>query len=564
LDGHCSGYRSLSFGCIQWTPFTEEKGMEIEGNLVDIHTQKIFSAKISVKEGKITNIAPNSHRGRGFILPRFVDAHVHIESTMLPPCEFARMAVRHGTISCVADPHEIANVLGISGVEFMLDNARKSPFKFFFGAPSCVPASTEETSGARLGPEEVRELLEKPQVKCLSEVMDFPGVIQEKPEVLAKIQSAKQLEKPIDGHAPGLYGEDLKKYVAAGIQTDHECSTLTEAKEKLSLGMKIIVREGSSARNLSALFPILQEAPESCMFCTDDLQPDHLLLGHINALVKKAVQLGMDPILAITCASKNPIEHYDLDVGLIRVGDPADFIIVEDLIHFRTLETYIKGECVFRETSSIPHLKTKPINKFQIGPKKPKDFAIPSKEGKCKVIEAFDGELFTKSLELYPKIEGNEVVSDPKNDILKIAVINRYKEAPVALGLIKNFGLEEGAIASSVAHDSHNVVAVGVRDEDLCDAVNAIIRAKGGIAVSHNKNTDILPLPIAGLMSTFEGEEVARRFSDLDQAAKGLGTKMSAPFMTLSFMALLVIPELKMSDKGLFDGKAFKLTSLFS
>lgn len=531
--------------------------MEIHGKLVDIHKKVIFPATITVDKGIITKIERNSHRGKGFILPGFVDAHIHIESSLLPPSEFARLAVRHGTVGTVSDPHEIANVLGIAGIEFMLLNASKVPLKFCFGAPSCVPATQMETAGALLGPEEVRALLKNPEIKYLSEVMNFPGVINGDKEILAKIQIAKELKKHIDGHAPGVFGEDLKKYYSAGIETDHECTTLSEAREKRALGMKILVREGSAAKNFNALFPLMLEDPDSCMFCTDDLHPDSLILGHINLLVKRAVQKGMDPFAAIACATKNPVEHYGLDVGLLQVGDPADFIIVDDLSSFRVHETYIDGECVFKNGTLFPHIHVLPINQFNAQIKTPKDFIVSAKPGQLNVIEAIDGQLITNHLRLPPTTEHDQIISDPKRDILKIAVVNRYRDAPPSIAFVKNFGLKKGAIGSSVAHDSHNIIAVGVTDEDLCNVIDAIIEQKGGLAISHQGKTDLLPLPIGGLMSTLEGDIVARRYSDLDQMAKNFGSKLHAPFMTLGFMALLVIPTLKLSDKGLFDCKSF-------
>ena len=538
--------------------------MEIHGKLVDIHNKTIFPATITVEKGIIVKIERNSHRGKGFILPGFVDAHIHIESSLLPPSEFARLAVRHGTVATVSDPHGIANVLGISGVEFMLDNASKVPLKFFFGAPSCVPPTKMETAGAHLGPKEVRELLEKPEIKYLSELMNFPGVIQGDPEMLAKLKSAKELKKHIDGHAPGVFGDDLKKYIAAGPETDHECETLSEAREKMKLGMKILIREGSAAKDFNILFPLLREAPGNCMLCCDDLHPQNLILGHINLLVKRAVQKGMDPMEAICCATKNPVEHYGLEVGLLRVGDAADFIIVDDLTSFRVHETYIDGECVFKNVTLFPHIEVRPINRFNAAKKTHLDFAVPARQGDIHVIEALDGLLTTGHLLLPPTIKSEKIVSDTSRDILKIAVVNRYQDAKPSVGFIKGFGLKKGALASSVAHDSHNIIAVGVTDEDLCHAINTVIEHKGGLALSCNSMADILPLPIAGLMSILPGEEVARRYSDLDAAAKNLGTTFHDPFMTLSFMSLLVIPELKISDKGLFDCKSFSLIELNS
>lgn len=538
--------------------------MEIHGHLVDIHKREIYSALLSINQGKISKITRDGHRGKYFIIPGFIDAHIHIESSMIPPNEFARIAVRHGTVATVSDPHEIANVLGVKGVEFMIENAEKVPLKFNFGVPSCVPATPFETAGATLGPKEVRTLLANPKIIYLSEVMNYPGVIANDPELMAKIAAAKEFGKPIDGHAPGLHGEDLRKYIAAGISTDHETTTLSEAKEKISLGMKILVREGSAARDFNALFPVMLSNPKECMFCSDDLHPQNLLLGHINLLVKKAIQKGMDPMDALTCASKNPVEHYHLDVGLLREGDPADFIIVEDLKNFRVLETYIDGVCVFKEGTSFPHIQVFPINQFHAKPKTVKDFLIPAHAGDAQVIEIIDKEIITNKVLTEPTIKNGFVIADPKRDLLKITVVNRYKNAPPSMGLIKNFGLKQGAVASSVAHDCHNIIAIGTNDDELCTVVNAIIAAKGGIAVTNKGKTDLLPLPIAGLMSDLEVTEVARLYEDLDHQVKQLGSHLHAPLMTLSFMALLVIPKLKMSDLGLFDGNAFILTSLFN
>lgn len=538
--------------------------MEIHGHLVDIHKREIYSAQITINKGKISKVTPDGHRGKYFIIPGFIDAHIHIESSMLPPSEFARIAVRHGTVATVSDPHEIANVLGVKGVEFMIENAEKVPLKFNFGVPSCVPATQFETAGATLGPKEVRTLLANQKIKYLSEVMNYPGVIANDPEMMAKIAAAKEFGKPIDGHAPGLHGEELRKYIAAGISTDHETTSLSEAKEKISLGMKILVREGSAARDFNALFPVLLSNPKQCMFCSDDLHPQNLLLGHINLLVKKAIQKGMDLMDALTCASKNPVEHYQLDVGLLREGDPADFIVVEDLKNFRVLETYIDGVCVFKEGTSFPHIQVSPINQFHAKPKTVKDFHIPAHDGDAQVIEIIDKEIITNKILSQPTIKNGFVISDPSRDLLKITVVNRYKNVAPSMGLIKNFGLKQGAVASSVAHDCHNIIAIGTNDDELCTVVNAIIAAKGGIAVTCKGKTDLLRLPIAGLMSDLDATEVARLYENLDHKVKELGSHLHAPLMTLSFMALLVIPELKMSDLGLFDGNAFALTELFT
>lgn len=538
---------------------------KISSNLVDIVKEKIFPATIEIENGKIISIKPTSKEVKGYMIPGFVDAHIHIESSMIPPSEFARLALPHGTVATVSDPHEIGNVLGIEGVEYMIENAAKVPLKFYFGAPSCVPATSFETSGATIGPDEIRSLLSRKEIKYLSEVMNFPGVIYNDPMVMEKVKIAKELKKRIDGHAPGVRGDNLKKYVAAGIQTDHECTELEEAEEKRDLGMKILVREGSAARNFDALYPLMKKDPDNCMLCTDDTHPDSLLHGHINLLVKKAVSRGMDVIKVLRCASYNTIKHYGLEVGLLQEGDPADFILVDNLKDFNIEATYIdgirvaeKGDVLFPRT--IPQV----INRFNTSKKKSSDFVVRSRPGRLKVIEAIDGELITNLLEVDPTEENGQVVSDLKKDILKIAVVNRYANTPPSVAFIKNFGLKKGAIASSVAHDSHNIIAVGASDEELCQAVNSVISHQGGIAVINQDKEECLPLPIAGLMSDLEGYIVAEKYKSLDKKAKALGCHLRAPFMTLSFMALLVIPRLKLSDLGLFDQKPFAFTDLFT
>ena len=532
--------------------------MEIHGNLVDIHTEEIFSALVTIEGGRIAKIERDGHRKKGCLLPGFIDSHLHIESSLLPPSEFARLAVRHGTVATVSDPHEIANVLGMEGVEYMLDDSRKVPLKFHFGAPSCVPATPFETSGATIGVNEVRALLSLPDIYFLSEVMNYPGVIAKDKDLMAKIEAAKKASKPVDGHAPGVHGEDIKAYIAAGITTDHECCQLTEAREKHALGMKILVREGSAARNFNVLFPILQADPETSMLCSDDLRPDSLILGHINLLVRRALQKGMPLFDILKCACRNPVTHYNLDVGLLREGDPADFIIVEDLKSLRVKETYIDGLCVFKNGEVLfPRIKPRLINHFKATPKTPKDFEVKASE-EVHVISALEGELITKKETAIPPVFGGKATCDLASDLLKIAVVNRYKNAPVAVGFIRGFGLRYGAIASSIAHASHNVVAVGTSDEALAKAVNLVIKAKGGIAT----DSSILPLPIAGLMAALPGEEVARLYGDLEEEVHKLGSALKAPFMTLSFMTLLVIPKLKMSDLGLFDVESFSLIPL--
>jgi adenine deaminase len=546
----------------------------ITGKFVDIFQKRLYNARITSENGFISEIIelnPSEKVNAGFILPGFIDAHVHIESSMLVPSEFARLAVVHGTVGTVSDPHEIANVCGMEGVEFMINDGKTVPFKFNFGAPSCVPATTFETAGAALDSNDVEKLLLRDEIKYLSEMMNFPGVLHGDEEVYKKIKAAHKLHKPVDGHAPGLRGEDAKKYCVAGISTDHECFTKEEALDKLRLGMKIIIREGSAAKNFDALIDLLHDHPEHIMFCSDDKHPDSLVEGHINDLCARAVAKGIDIFKVLRATCVNPVLHYKLNVGLLRAGDAADFIIVKDLEEFKVEKTFINGEMVAENGKTLikkPATTTKAVNNFSCSLKEPADIVVLKNEAlltneiKIPVIVAEDGQLITKKIYTTPKVEGNKIVPDIEKDILKIIVVNRYNNAPVAKAFIKNFGLKKGAIASSVAHDSHNIVAVGVDDESICSAVNEIIKYEGGVSLcfdssSKNEKDIVLALPVAGLMSTEDGYEVALKYSEIDKAAKSLGSTLSSPFMTLSFMALLVIPHLKLSDKGLFDGDRF-------
>jgi adenine deaminase len=483
---------------------------------------------------------------------------------MLIPSEFARVAVIHGTVAAVSDPHEIANVLGIDGVKYMIENGKTIPMKFYFGAPSCVPASTFETSGASIGPEELEELLKLEEIKYLGEVMNFPGVLSGDSILDKKISIAKKYSKLIDGHAPGLRGKGLMQYIDAGITTDHECLTKDEALEKIRLGMKVQIREGSAAKNAKDLMSIIDEHCEDCMFCSDDKHPDDLVKGHINDLVKMALNSGIDMMKVLTVACVNPVLHYKLDVGILQKGDSGDFLLVDNLHNFKILSTYINGQIVAEEGKSlINKVPSTILNNFNVGKKKKVDFALPRNKGNINVIEAIDGGLITNKLILIPRIVNGYAVSDVERDILKIAVVNRYSEEEVAIGFIKNFGLKKGAIASSVAHDSHNVIAVGVTDEDICRAVNLIIENKGGISAISEEKEMVLPLPIAGIMSNEDYSEVVNKYGAIDNMAKSLGSTLHAPFMTLSFMALLVIPKIKLSDMGLFDSEKFQFINIF-
>lgn len=536
----------------------------VRGYLADVWQKQIYAAELTVEGGKISSIVKiqdDAQQGYNYILPGFIDSHVHIESSMLIPSEFARIAVVHGTVATVSDPHEIANVCSIEGVEYMINNGRQVPFKFNFGAPSCVPATTFETAGTAIDSEGVKQLLQKPEIKYLSEMMNFPGVLFNDDEVMQKIAYAKAFNKPVDGHAPGLMGDKAKQYIDAGISTDHECFTKEEALDKLKYGMKILIREGSAAKNFEELIPLLADYPESIMFCSDDKHPDSLVAGHINQLCARAAAKGIDTFNILQAACVNPVLHYKLDVGLLRVGDAADFIIVDNLHGFNVWQTYIDGQLVAQNTQSyIQPVEAEIINNFNCEPIHVPDIEIPFKgDTEIPVIEALDGQLITNRLVADVIVTNGLLLSDTENDILKIVVVNRYSNAPVAKAFIKNFGLKAGAIASSVAHDSHNIIAVGVDDEDIVKAVNLIIREKGGIScVADDTDARYLPLPIAGLMSNRDGYKVAEAYTHMDMMAKELGCKLSAPFMTLSFMALLVIPHLKLSDLGLFDGDRFE------
>jgi adenine deaminase len=540
--------------------------LSLTANLVNILHRSIQAATVYIENGNIHSIeilgAENTDLP--YILPGFIDSHVHIESSMLIPSEFARLAVVHGTVATISDPHEIANVCGIAGVHYMIENGKQTPFKFNFGAPSCVPATIFETAGAALDANAVTELLASPDIKYLSEMMNFPGVLNGDKEVMQKITAAHKQAKPIDGHAPGLRGNAAKQYIEAGISTDHECFTIEEALDKIEHGMKIIIREGSAAKNFEALYELIDDHPNQVLLCSDDKHPDSLVDGHINQLCARAVAKGIDIFNVLNAACINPVKHYKLDVGLLQVGDTADFIIAKDLIHFNILQTYINGVLVAENGKSfIPSVPASTINAFNCQPITIDQLAIPENEypqseGKIPVIEALDGQLITNKLWLSGKLDNNHWVVDATNDILKIVVVNRYHNAPIAKAFIKNIGLKKGALASTVAHDSHNIVAVGVDDASLMQAINLLIEVKGGISAVADTEQLVLPLPVGGLMSTEDGYTVANAYTKIDALAKQMGSTLSAPYMTLSFMALLVIPHIKLSDKGLFDGDEFK------
>lgn len=535
------------------------------GTIIDPVNQTTYEGTVYVTDGRISRIERHPVEDGPIILPGFIDAHVHVESSMLPPSEFARAAVRHGTVATVSDPHEIANVLGIEGVEYMIDDGEQVPFKFYFGAPSCVPATPFETAGAELGPDAVEALLQRDDIKYLSEMMNYPGAIERDATVMAKIEAAERLGKPCDGHAPGVEGADAAAYAEAGISTDHESVTIEEARDKLAAGMKIMIREGSAAKNFDELIPLMDEAPERLMFCTDDAHPDALMQGHIDALVRRAISRGYDAMDVLRAACVHPVEHYDLDVGLLQTGDPADFIVADDLEALHVQRTYIGGERVAEgRAATIERTDSPAVNNFTLRPTSPEDFAVLQDGNRMRIIEAADNQLVTSEEVVEPRSEDGRVVSDPERDLLKLAVVNRYEAAEPACAFIRGFGLDRGALASSVAHDSHNVVAVGASDEALSRAVNVVMEHRGGIAAVSGDAERVLPLPIAGLMTDQPYDEVADEYLACARVAQEqLGSTMDAPFMTLSFMALLVIPKLKLSDRGLFDGDAFSFVDLW-
>lgn len=537
----------------------------ISGKIVDVVARTVKKGVVCIENGKIVEIKAAENVDDQYILPGFVDAHIHIESSMMLPAEFARYSVVHGTVACVCDPHEIANVCGIEGVDYMIENGKQSPLKFYFGAPSCVPSTHFETSGAELDADAVDKLLQRDDIHFLAEMMNFPGVIHKNKQVQAKLDAAKRLGKPIDGHAPEISGEDLRAYAAGGITTDHECMTIAEAEAKIALGMKIQIREGSAAKNFDDLLPLVSKYPDKIMFCSDDKHPDDLLRnGHINSLVRRAVAQGYDVMDILRICSLTPVKHYKLDVGLLQKGDAADFIVVDNLTEFDVIATYIDGEKV--SENGIPafprYNPTKLLNQFNAQKIGLEQLVVKPIGKMLRVIEVDNGQLMTRLVLKTPKIKDGNVVSDTENDILKMVVYNRYQPSEPAIGFIKNIGLKRGALASTVSHDSHNIVAVGTSDEEIVSAINQVIDSKGGILACKGDRVCLLPLAVGGVMSADEGSVIAQLYEEIDAMAKELGSTLHAPFMTLAFMSLLVIPELKLGDRGLFDGKNFKFVEL--
>lgn len=541
---------------------SQNKGdFAVEGKIVDVLRRRIFPGEVLVKAGRIASVRETKTKSANYIMPGFVDAHVHIESSMLTPSEFARVATAHGTLGSVSDPHEIANVCGMAGINFMLEDAAKVPFQAVFGAPSCVPATAFETAGAEISPADIENLLGRADIRYLSEMMNYPGVIHGDPSVMEKIGIAKRLGKPIDGHAPGLRGPDLKKYAAAGISTDHECFTIEEASEKLKLGMKILIREGSAAKNFDALIPLLDANPDMIMFCSDDKHPNNLVVGHINEHVRRALKLGIEPMKVFRAACLNPVQHYGINLGLLTQGDTADFIVVSDIESVQIEAAYLRGELVSsRGKPLISPQRTAPINNFSAAKITVEEIEIKS-GSPLRAIGVINGQLITTDEEARPKEADGALQSSVETDTLKIVVVNRYKKTKPAAAFVRNFGLRRGAIASSVAHDSHNIIAVGVSDAEIASAVNLVVENRGGLSLIDGAFGGVLPLPIAGLMSPLDAYDVAAKYEFLDKRARDLGSQLNSPFMTLSFLALLVIPKLKLSDLGLFDGESFRFVS---
>ena len=545
----------------------------IKGKIVFIKSREIKPGKIIVENKKLKEIIfDDDIEENQFILPGLIDSHVHIESSMMTPQNFGDAIVPHGTIGVVTDPHEITNVLGIEGFNFMINNAKESPLKAFFGVPSCVPATDFETSGAKLTANDIEPLLENDSVVALSEMMNFPGVIYKDPGVLEKITMAKKAGKVIDGHAPGLRGDDLTTYINAGISTDHEASTYEEGEEKIKKGMKILIREGSAAKNFDALWKLIEKYPDEVMLCTDDSHPDELQeKGHIDKIVRLGIAKNIDIFKLLQAACLNAIDHYNLPVGSLKEGDFADFIVVDNLQDFNVLETYINGEKVFdyqTQLSERTSHHTSLPNVFNRKKISTNDILLISQKLKesVNVIHCFDGSLLTKKEVCTLPVVNGELKSDMTQDILKLVVINRYDNTPKpAVAFIKGLMLKNGALASTVAHDSHNIIAVGSDDDLLVKAVNNIIESKGGIIAVSETKTKQLPLPLAGLMSDQPVDEMAKHYKEInDFCHNELNINMKSPFMTLSFMALPVIPEIKLSDKGLFDAISFNFTNLIN
>ncbi len=532
----------------------------VRGNLLNVSTEEVYGAEITYLNGIITCVKAVHGNYKGLILPGFIDAHIHIESSLLTPSRFAEAVVPHGTTSIVADPHEIANVMGLNGINYMVNDASTVPLKVYLTAPSCVPATPFETSGGVISEYEIEKLLEDKNVVALGEMMNFPGVINEDQNVIAKLKAAKRIGKPVDGHAPLLSGSELCKYIMSGISTDHECTTKKEALEKRRLGMKLMLREGSSAKNLKELASI-----GGYFIVSDDKDPGDLLQGHVDGMLRKAFEYGIDPIEALKMVTLNPGEHYNLNTGNIVPGKAADLIFIDNLKDLNIEKVIVDGNLVAQNGRPLFDVKPKEIpSTFKLKPKNHSNFDVPGKKSKetVRVIEMLEDQLITHESSAVLKLVDGNLKSDLGNDILKIAVVERYGNERISNAFIKGFGLKDGAIASSVAHDSHNIITVGTNSQDMTKAVNTVLRNKGGLAAVSKDIFYELELPVAGLMSTKSALEVSSDLKILHDAVLDMGSKLKSPFMSMSFMTLLVIPKLKISDMGLFDVEKFDFVEL--
>ena len=550
-----------------------------QGHILDVVRREVFDGEVMVENERIKQVKrcmlPDNGKAWPYLMPGFIDSHVHIESSMMSPCEFAHVASSHGTIGVVADPHEIGNVLGVEGVDYMIQSGREATFNFCFAAPSCVPCCPPdiETSGAVIDAAGVEELMARDDIGVLGEMMNFPGVLGNDPEVMRKIRAARKYGKPVDGHAPGLVDSDRERYALSGISTDHECINVDEGRACISAGMKVIIREGSAAKDFDNLCPLIGESPNMVMLCTDDCHPDDLVRGHINLLVRRALAKGYDLWNILMASSINAQRHYCLDWGMLQEGDVANFIVVDVLNpHFRVLQTVIKGIEVFDCNATFGSVRQHLIhiddsheasfpNRFEANPIREEDISLDvSKLDTLHVLCATDGSLYTGHDAV--KLSNNPFDGSryPWGEVQKIVVLNRYQpDAKPVVGLVRGFGLTHGAIAGSVAHDCHNIVAIGCNDEYLAKAINRVIEMKGGqVAIADDDMTD-LALPIAGLMSPLGGHEVAYRCIMLSEMARRAGCTMRAPFITMAFLCLPVIPELKITDKHLWDSKNMKV-----
>lgn len=526
----------------------------VDGQLVDVLRGEIYPACVNFDENNIVRIERKLAAPPQYILPGLIDAHVHIESSLLTPYRFAEKAVAHGTTAVVANPHEIANVMGMAGIRYMVDDGKSTPLRFFYSAPSSVPSTAMETSGAVIGWKEVREMLSTGDFVSLGEVMDVPGVLREDPALMSKIEVAVQFGKPIDGHAPGLGGYDLDRYVMAGISTDHECTTVREAEEKDRKGMTVMVREGSAARNLNALMPFASKHKH--FLVTDDLSAVDMADGHVDSLLRKAVAAGMDPIHAIRAASMWPAQHYGLPGGSVYLNGPADLVVVDDLIHFTVLETWIGGRLVAKDGRPLfAGAPTTVPPGIASGEVLAKDLRVTSRRpvATVRVIKVLPDEVSSLAGTADLDVDDSAVLTDPSRDILLMAVVNRYRPASPAVAFVSGFRLSRGAMASSVAHDSHNLIGVGTDPALLALALNAVAAQGGGYYVTDAVNSVRLELPVAGLMSPLPWDEVARKEGEINAFLQGMGCPLPAPFMTLSFQSLLTVPDLKLGDRGLFD-----------